>query len=53
MEEDRYKYLGILEYDSIKEREMKDKHRNEYFRRAKLVLHSKLNGRNKTMVPNV
>ena len=26
-EEDRYKYLGILEYDRIKEQEMKDKFR--------------------------
>ena len=28
---------------------MKDKFRNEYFRRAKLILKSKLNGRNKIM----
>ena len=26
-EEDRYKYLGILQYDRIKEQEMKDKFR--------------------------
>ena len=31
---------------------MKDKFRNEYFRRAKLVLKSKLNGRNKIMALN-
>ena len=36
-EEDGYKYLGILEYDRVKE-QMKDKFRNEYFRRAKLNL---------------
>ena len=31
---------------------MKDKFRNEYFRRTKLILKSKLNGRNKIMAPN-
>ena len=31
---------------------MKDKFRNEYFRRAKLILKSKLNGRNKIMALN-
>ena len=49
IEEDGYKYLGILEYDRVKRHEMKDKFRNEYFRRAKLILKSKLNGRNKIM----
>ena len=49
IEEDGYKYLLILEYDRVKEQEMKDKFRNEYFRRAKLILKSKLNGRNKIM----
>ena len=29
IEEDGYKYLGILDYDRIKEQEMKDKFRNE------------------------
>ena len=28
LEEDGYKYLGILEYDRVKEQEMKDKFRN-------------------------
>ena len=28
IEEDGYKYLGILEYDRVKEQEMKDKFRN-------------------------
>ena len=50
--EDGYKYLGILEYDRVKEQEMKDKFRNEYFRRAKLILKSKLNGKNKIMALN-
>ena len=49
MEEDGYKYLGILEYDRVKEQEMKDKFKNEYFRTAKLILKSKVNGRNKIM----
>ena len=52
IEEGGYKYLGILEYDRVKEREMKDKFRNEYFRRTELVLKSKLNGRNKIMALN-
>ena len=52
IEEDGYKYLGILEYDRIKEQEIKDKFWNEYFRRAKLILNSKLNGRNKIMALN-
>ena len=46
------KYLGILEYDRVKKQEMKDKFRNEYFRRTKLILKSKLNGRNKIMALN-
>ena len=52
IEEGGYKYLGILEYDRVKEQEMKDKFRNEYFRRAKLILKSKLNGRNRLMALN-
>ena len=51
-EEGGYKYLGILECDRVKEREMKDKFRNKYFRRTKLILKSKLNGRNKIMAMN-
>ena len=34
IEEDGCKYLGILEYDRVKEQKMKDKFRNKYFRRA-------------------
>ena len=41
-----------MEYDRVKEQEMKDKFRNEYFRRPKLILKSKLNGRNKIMTLN-
>ena len=49
IEEGVHKYVRVLEYDRIKEQEMKVKFRNEYFRRAKLILKSKLNGRNKIM----
>ena len=52
IEEGGYKYLGILEYDRVKEQEMKDKFRNEHLRRTKLILKSKLNGRNKIMAMN-
>ena len=41
-----------MEYDRVKEEEMKDKFMNEYFRRTKLILKSKLNGRNKIMAMN-
>ena len=37
IEAEGYKYLGILVYDRIKGQEMKDKFRNEYFRKAKLI----------------
>ena len=47
-----YKYLWILEYDRIKEQEMKDKFKNEYFMWAELVLKSKLNRRNKIIALN-
>ena len=52
IEEDGFKYIGILEHDRVKEKEMKDKFKNNYFRRAKLILKSKLNGRNKIMALN-
>ena len=52
-EEGGYRYLGILEYDRVKEQEMKDKFRNEYFRRTKLIFKSKLNRRNKIMALNI
>ena len=52
IEEDGYKCLGIMEYDRVKDQEMKDMFRNEYFRRAKFILKSKLNGRNKIMALN-
>ena len=45
--EERYTYLGITELDKIKETEMKEKITKEYKRRQRLILKSKLNGRNK------
>ena len=47
IDESGYKYLGIVELDKIKETDMKDKFASEYKRRLKLVLKSKLNGKNK------
>ena len=47
IEEGGYKYLGILEVDMMREKEMKKRFGREYKRRLKLVLKSKLNGKNK------
>ena len=52
IDEDGYKYLGILEFDSVKEKEMKEAFATEYFRRVKLVCKSKLNGKNKVNALN-
>ncbi|CAB4018161.1 Hypothetical predicted protein, partial [Paramuricea clavata] len=52
VEEDGYNFLGILELDKIMEGEMKRKFVKEYGRRLRLVLKSKLNGRNKIMSMN-
>ena len=41
-----YKYLGILEADTIKEVEMKKKIQKEYLRRTRKLLETKLNSRN-------
>ena len=53
MDEDRYKYLGTLECNQVMEKEMKTIFRKEYIRRLKLVLKSKLNGRNKILAINI
>ena len=39
-----YKYLGVLQSDSIMNREMKEKAKSEYIRRVKKLLRSQLNG---------
>ena len=48
----RYKYLGILEYNKIKESKMKENFRREYLTRTKLIMKRILNGRNKIIAIN-
>ena len=43
---DGYKYLGVLELESIMNREMKEKVKSEYIRRIKKLLRSQLNRAN-------
>ena len=45
-ENETYKYLGILEADTIKQGEMKDKIQKEYLRRTRKLLETKLSSRN-------
>ena len=45
-ENETYKYLGILEADTIKQVQMKDKIRKEYLRRTRKLLETKLSSRN-------
>ena len=45
-ENETYKYLGILEADTIKQGEMKDKIQKEYLRRTRKLLKTKLSSRN-------
>ena len=45
-ENETYKYLGILEADTIKQVEMKNKIQKEYLRRTKKLLKTKFNCRN-------
>ena len=47
-----YTYLGIIESDKIKETEMKEEITKEYKGRQRLILKSKLNGRNKVTPKN-
>ena len=44
--EKTYKYLGILEADTIKQVEMKNKIRKEYLRRTRKLIETKLSSRN-------
>ena len=41
-ENETYKYLGILEADTIKQMEMKEKIKKEYLRRTRKLLETKL-----------
>ena len=52
VEKQGYTYLGIIELDKIKEKEMKEKTIKEYKLRLRLVLKSKLNGKNKITAIN-
>ena len=47
IEKEGYKYLGILEFDYVEVNDMIRNFQREYFRRARLVMRSRLNGRNK------
>ena len=42
VDENGYKYLGVSQAENVKNREMKDKVRNEYMRRVKLLVKSEL-----------
>ena len=53
VEKEGYTYLGIVELDKVKENEMKEKTIEEYKQRLRLVLKSKLNGKNKITGTNV
>ena len=53
VEMEGYTYLGIVELDKIKENEMKERTIKEYKQRPRLVLKSKLNGKNKISAMNV
>ena len=45
-EKETYKYLGILEEDTVKQAEMKGKMKKEYLRRTRNLLETKLYCRN-------
>ena len=46
VENETYKYLGILKADSIKQVKMKDKIQKQYLRRTRKLLETKLSRRN-------
>ena len=52
IDKERCKYLEILEFDSVREKNMIRNFQSEYFRRSKLVMKSRLNGRNKLKALN-
>ena len=45
-ERETYKYLGLLEADTIKQEQMEEQIEKEYFRRTKKLLETKLYTRN-------
>ena len=52
VDENLYNYLGILEFDEIKEDQMEIKVTAEYKRKLRLILKSNLNGNNKIQAIN-
>ena len=50
--EEGYKYLGILKYDKVKEKKMKMGFSKKPKRRIRLIVMSKLNGKNKSKAIN-
>ena len=50
--DESYKYLGLLECDQIKSKEMKEKAKLEYKKRVRSILQSKLHGRNQISAIN-
>ena len=44
--DEEYKYLGILQADQIKQQQMKEKIENDYKRRVRKMLETKLSGEN-------
>ena len=52
IDEEGYKYLGMLEYDKVKKKGIKTEFVREYKRRLRLILRSKLNEKNKIKAIN-
>ena len=52
IDEAGYTYLGIMETDKVKEKEMKEKFSKEYLRWVRLILRLTRNGKNKIMAVN-
>ena len=53
VEGESYKYLGVLEVDEVMVNEMKNKVKEEYYRRVRKVLETKLNSGNVFKVINI
>ena len=51
-DENWYKHLGLLQFDSVKSKEMKDMITKEYYRRIRKILKASLNAGNTTQAIN-
>ena len=49
---EQYKYLGMMQSDEIKKKDMRKKFRDEYFSRTKKILNTSLNGKNTVQAIN-